>query len=67
MTTARTLRSQDASTRYFMKEVDAPLGNVANVTPQWMLKVLEEHHEEGWEVCGVTTTRGSVLIYYRRV
>ena len=54
------------SGRYRMKVVAAPLGNCQNVTPPWVVEVLEALDEPGWEVCAVSPAGTELWITYRR-
>lgn len=65
----REVRPVDRSARYKLKEIDVPVLERGMISPGWVLKMLEEHHEEGWEVCGVSSTAGNlgIWVFYRRI
>lgn len=65
-TTARMLKPVGAG-RYLVKEIDAP------PTKRYFealdtLIALEEHHMDGWEVCGVAPAdhARAIWVYYRK-
>jgi hypothetical protein len=66
MTTARVLRPANHNGQYLVKEIDSPVWGAPDA--EWVLRALEEHHEDGWEVCGVTPAGGgrAIWVFYRR-
>lgn len=69
-TQSRELKSLSSTDRYKLKEIDAPLSILqGGFPPEWVLKTMEEHHEEGYRVCGVSMAAGgqAIWIFYEQL